>query len=174
MNANEKKLLAKIDDALRNPAIARKIDEIADHVEKNFIGSTESLAWETVPLDVYENQLPQGIRSSWVFLLRQNSNSGAERHPNSHQRVASWRRKGDLQIWKNDGWESHILSPDFGESVENRWASISVNTWHQAVVGPGEHWIVVSFHTASAEELIEERPDPADASLMRQRVYTKV
>jgi hypothetical protein len=159
---------------LSDPSVAKKIDQIADRVEGRFQGSDEALAWETVPLDVYGKPLPQGIRSSWVFLLRQNSSSGAERHPNSHQRVASWRRKGDLQIRTNDGWESHILSPDFRETVENRWASIPINVWHQAVVGPGEHWIVVSFHTASADELIEERPDPVDTTLMQQRVYTKV
>jgi hypothetical protein len=174
MDSNELKLLSKIDEVLRNPSIAKKIDQIADRVEKSFLSSTEGLAWETIPLDIYENSMPEGIRSSWVFLLRENSNSGPERHPNSHQRVTSWRRKGDLQIWEKDRWESHILSPDFGESADNRWASIPINTWHQAVVGSGEHWIVVSFHTASAEELIEERPDSADANLMRQRVYTKV
>ena len=174
MDAFESEFLTKIDRILSDPAVAKKIDEIADRVEERFQSSSEALAWETVPLDVYGKQLPEEIRSSWVFLLRQNSNSGAERHPNSHQRVTSWRRKADFQIWRNDGWESHILSPDFHESVENRWASIPVNVWHQAVVGPGEHWIVVSFHTASADELIEERPDPADANMMRQRVYTKV
>jgi hypothetical protein len=40
------------------------------------------------------------------------------------------------------------------------------NVWHQAVV-PAEDWVVVSFHTVPAEELIEERPDATDLSQRR-------
>jgi hypothetical protein len=38
-------------------------------------------------------------------------------------------------------------------------------------VVPNEDWVVVSFHTVPAEELIEERPDAADASRMEQKRY---
>jgi hypothetical protein len=174
MKEEEIQLLKQIDEILQDAQISKKIDEIADRVEDAFKTSSDSLAWETIPLRLYENRLPQTIRSSWIFVLRGKSSSGAERHPNSWQRVTSWRRKGDLQVWANDSWKSHILSPEFSESIEKRWASIPVNTWHQAVVESGEHWTVVSFHTASADELIEERPDPADETITHQRIYTKV
>jgi hypothetical protein len=171
MDQSERDLLERIDSLLQEPQVASCIDEIADRVEWKFKSSNEALAWEDVPLSIYQGKVPEMIRSSWVFLLRSDSTSGAERHPNSHQRVASWRGRGDLQIWNNDAWESHILSPDFQDSIEYRWASIPVNVWHQALVGPGNHWIVVSFHTASAEELVEERPDPAEPQSFRRRVY---
>ena len=54
--------------------------------------------------------------------------------------------------------------------MERRWLSIPVNVWHQAVV-LNTDWVVVSFHTVPAEELIEERPDPFDAVLKRRRRY---
>jgi len=171
MDGNERDILQNIDSLLQEKLIASHINEIANRVEKNFQNSSQALAWEDIPLTVYQGRLPEMICSSWVFLLRADSSSGAERHPNSRQRVMSWRGRGDLQIWNQDRWESHILLPDFREPVENRWASIPEYVWHQAVVGPGNHWIVVSFHTAKTEELIEERPDPIDAKSFRQRVY---
>ncbi len=174
MNEEERKLLWSINQILQDPSVAPVIDRIADRVERNFSGADEALAWETVPLEIYAGKLPESIRSSWVFLLREGASSGAERHPNSHQRVRSWRQTGDLQIWIDDRWESHVLQPDFRALIEHQWASIPVNFWHQAVVAAGEHWIVVSFHTATAAELIEERPDPADAKRMQRRIYTEL
>ena len=158
MDANEIRLLQQIDRLLQDDRIAQRLNDIADRVERNFSGSDEPLAWEDIPMEIYGNALPQEIRSSWIFLLRADSNSGPERHPNSHQRVTSWRGIGDLQVWSDEQWQSNVLVPDFQQITEKRWASIPVNTWHQAVVGSGNHWIVVSFHTASTEELIEERP----------------
>jgi hypothetical protein len=45
------------------------------------------------------------------------------------------------------------------------------NIWHQPVVSPDNDWVVVSFHTVPAEELIEERPDPSRDSGTRQMHY---
>jgi hypothetical protein len=171
MDANEIQLLKQLDDLLKLPSVAVALNDIADRIEKNFLRSFEPLAWEDVPLEVYLNRLPDQIHSSWVFLLRADSNSGAERHPNSIQRVTAWRGAADFQVWIDDQWKSQLLVPDFNRPIEDRWVTIPVNTWHQAVVGPGNHWIVVSFHTASAEELIEERPNPADATKFHQRLY---
>jgi hypothetical protein len=171
MDDREAKLLQGFDRLLQEPSVVSRLDAIADSVEQKFQGSGELLAWEDVPLEIYKGGLPDEIRSSWVFLLRSGSNSGAERHPNSYQRVTAWRGRGDLQIWVQDRWESHVLVPDFTVAVQHRWASIPVNTWHQAVVEPGRHWVVVSFHTASTEELIEERPDPDQENVFLRRLY---
>ena len=171
MDQNEIKLLQHLDELLQTSRVASRLNAIADRVESNFRNSSEPLAWEDVPLEIYGENLPSEIRSSWVFLLRAGSNSGAERHPNSHQRVTAWRGSADFQVWSDDQWKSNILRPNFNRPVEERWASIPVNTWHQAVVGPGNHWIVVSFHTAKTEELIEERPDPNGSGKFHQRIY---
>jgi hypothetical protein len=174
MDDSEKLLLQAINLAIQNPSVIAQIDAIADRVERNFTSSREPLAWESVPLALYGDSLPSEIRSSWVFLLREGSASGAERHPNSHQRVRSWRRSGDFQVRIGDRWESHFLENNFDVPLERQWASIPVNVWHQAVVGPVGHWIVLSFHTAAAEDLIEERPDALESGRMNQRLYTAI
>jgi hypothetical protein len=47
---------------------------------------------------------------------------------------------------------------DPGAPLERRWISIPKNIWHRPVIPNDGDWVVVSFHTASAAELIEERP----------------
>jgi len=175
MNEEERKLLQSIDQILQEPSVAEKIDQIADGVKAKSSGKEETMAWATIPLEIYKGKLPQGIRSSWVFLLKEGLNSGAEhhRHPNSYQRVRSWRGTGDLQVWIEDHWQSHILLDDFHAKTEDQWASIPPNVWHQAVAPAEQHWIVISFHTAAADELIEESLDPADEKRMQRRTYAE-
>src|SRR5262249_54465621 len=62
------------------------------------------------------------------------------------------------------------LVSEGGAGLEARWISVPPNVWHQAVV-PDQDWVVVSFHTVPAHELIEERPDAEDASRTHQRQY---
>jgi len=105
-----------------------------------------------------------------VFVLRANTRSGAERHPNSHQRMMSYRGSGDLQTRQRGDWCSHPLTSDPSAPIAERWISIPPYVWHQGVV-PGENWAVVSFHTAGEQELIEERPASSDEAAIDQRTY---
>ncbi len=114
------------------------------------------LAWRSVPLVIYD-RLPGGIASSWVFVLREGCSSGAERHPNSIQRVMSYQGCADMRTWDGERWVSHLLQSEAGQPLENRWLSIPTNVWHRPVMGD-VRWAVVSFHTASDTELIEELP----------------
>ena len=59
-----------------------------------------------------------------------------------------------MRTWDGERWVSHVLRRD-GEGLEDRWLSIPVNVWHRPVMGDGD-WVVVSFHTAADDELIEE------------------
>jgi len=115
------------------------------------------MAGETVPLSALEPGLPPAIRSCWVFILRDGAVTGAERHPNSRQRTLSWRGAGDLMTLSADRWTGHRLTSGPRAPLLRRWVSIPAGTWHRAVVRGG-HWVVLSFHTATAGGLIEERP----------------
>jgi hypothetical protein len=125
------------------------------------------------------------IRSSWVFILRAGRNTGAERHPNSHQRMMSFEGSGDMQVGddeqtsdvgsqRSEGairWQSNVLVSDPDARLERRWISIPENVWHRPVVSKEPDWVVVSFHTVPAEELIEERPADVGAEGTRQMRY---
>ena len=157
MEASERLVLERLDAAVRDPLARRVIDAIADRLLVRLGGDPSApMSLAPVPLETYAS-LPLPIRSSWVFVLRRSTTSGAERHPNSHQRLMSLRHDADLQTWDEGRWRSNILLSDPAAPLERRWLSIPVNVWHQPVMGH-EHWVVVSFHTVEAAELIEERP----------------
>jgi hypothetical protein len=128
------------------------------------------MAWEPLPIEIYGSALPSFILSSWVFILRAHIETGAERHPNSHQRMVSYRGSGDFQTRVNGPWESNYLTSESGAPLEERWISIPVNVWHQSAK-PESDWTVVSFHTVPAEELIEERPNPENERETEQTKY---
>ena len=169
MNPTERDILAALDRAVR--AAAGDIEPIVARVDRALQASPgDVLAWEPIPLSMYKSPLPETIRSSWVFVLRANLATGAERHPNSHQRMMSFRGRGDFPTRTGEAWVSHYLRSDPEATVEERWISIPPNVWHQGVVGP-EDWAVVSFHTVLDHELIEERPALETEAETRRRHY---
>ncbi len=171
MDHEESRILEVLDIAVRSESVMPKIDEIVSRVEQKLRENPDDvLAWEPIPLDFYTSSLPETIRSSWVFILRANTTTGAERHPNSHQRMMSYRGSGDFQTLTEGAWCSHLLKSDQTVPIEERWISIPQNVWHQAVV-PVENWVVVSFHTATEHDLIEERPGTEATDTVSQRKY---
>jgi hypothetical protein len=154
----EKRTLAALDPIMRRAGVRAVIDAAAERVEKTLRAAPGAqMAWETVPLSTFDPGLPETIRSSWVFILRDGAVTGAERHPNSVQRTLSWRGAGDLMTRTGDRWTSPRLASDGSAPLGRRWITIPAGTWHQVVVRGG-HWVVLSFHTVPAEDLIEERP----------------
>jgi hypothetical protein len=171
LTPDEFRILKVLDNCLKPSCVRASIDQIVARVERQLEqDSTSQMAWEPIPLSVFGDALPLEIQSSWVFILRAGATTGAERHPNSHQRVTSYRGSGDLQVRVDDAWQSSQLVSKSDAQLARRWASIPANVWHQAVV-PGENWIVVSFHTVAAHELIEERPQGQDWGSTRSRTY---
>lgn len=169
--AQERRLLQKLDRALKREPVPDRIDSAVLRLEAELTRNPGSLmAWEPLSLEPFGAELPGVIRSGWIFILQGGSSTGAERHPNSHQRTMSYRGEGDLQVRVGERWRSTPLASSFDAPLERRWTSIPPNVWHQAVV-PDRHWVVVSFHTAAQDALVEERADPADARRMRKRRY---
>ncbi len=154
---SERDILDSLDHCVHSPRATAYLSALAGEVSAVLQGdSAARLAWRSVPLDIYD-QLPAGIASSWVFVLRAGCSSGAERHPNSIQRVMSYRGWADMRTWDGNRWISNILRSDPDSPLEHRWLSIPINCWHRPVMGDVD-WVVVSFHTASDSELIEELP----------------
>ena len=183
MTAEERSLLQLLDRTLRSEQIRAQILPIVERVRSELTRKRGVLlAWEPIPLTLFDGALPDVIRSSWVFILRAGVNTGAERHPNSHQRMMSFEGIGDMQTdTRSEGksarassdivWQSHVLVSDPEAPLERRWISIPQNVWHQPVIPKGSDWVVVSFHTVPAEELIEERPPDSDAGAVKRMLY---
>jgi hypothetical protein len=167
----EREILVQIEGCLSLSRVRASIDPIVERVAQKLAGDPSAvMAWEPIPLAAYDGRLPGMIRSSWVFILRAGATTGAERHPNSHQRVMSYRGYGEFQVWANDQWCSYPLVTNPDGPIETRWASIPIGVWHQVVV-PADDWVVVSFHTVPEDELIEERPDADQLGSTRRKQY---
>jgi hypothetical protein len=201
MTARERSLLQGLDTLLRSLKVHARIQPVVERVCAQLAKKPERalMSWEAIPLTIYDNALPPAIRSSWVFVLRAGTDTGAERHPNSHQRMMSLQGTGDMRIGEDASidespnrsvleskriseskvkdaeakirWKSNVLVSEPDAPLQRRWVSIPPNVWHRPVVGHGADWIVVSFHTVPAEELIEERPDPEARVGTRQMRY---
>jgi hypothetical protein len=129
------------------------------------------MTWEPIPLSVFARTLLPEIQSAWVFVLRAGVNTGWERHPNSHQRMMSFGGGGDMQTGEPAQWQSNELVSDSDAPLEQRWISIPPRAWHRPVVGKDADWVVVSFHTVAADELIEERLDDSTQTGTKQMKY---
>ena len=172
MTAEEHSVLEALDAVLRSETLRAQIRPIVERLRAELARKTEALmTWEPIPLSVFDRALPHGIRSAWVFILRAGADTGAERHPNSHQRMMSFEGGGDLQTGEPGRWQSNILISEPVAPLEQRWISIPPNVWHRPVVGRDADWAVVSFHTVEAHELIEEKPDTSSKSGTKQMKY---
>jgi hypothetical protein len=77
-----------LDAVLRSERARQHIRSIEVRVRQQLTREKDALmSWEPFPLDILATTLPAEIRSAWVFALRAGSDTGAKRHPNSHQRM---------------------------------------------------------------------------------------
>ena len=178
MTAAERAILVGLDQILRSERIRTLIRPVVERVRNKLSRETGAfMAWEPIPLTIYGSVLLSPIKSSWIFVLRAGAHTGAERHPNSHQRMMSFQGSGDMQVQagssapNNEGWQSNMLISDSDAPLEKRWISIPQNVWHQPVISKEADWVVVSFHTVPAEELIEERPETSGHERTKQMRY---
>src|SRR6266481_2841245 len=172
--AQERSRLELLDAALQSGSVREHICSVVVRVREELARKKDALmSWEPIPLHIFVTTLPPEIRSAWVFVLRTGADTGAERHPNSHQRMTSFEGSGDLQTGEPGKWQSNVLVSDPDAPLERRWVSIPTNVWHRPVINAETNWAVVSFHTVPAEELIEERPDDSREAGTRQMKYLK-
>src|SRR6058998_1902382 len=130
MTAEERSLLEALDTIVGSEKIRAQIYPIVERVRTELVRNKKAqMTWEPIPLTIYGGALPSGIRSSWVFVLRAGATTGAERHPNSHQRMMSFEAAGDLQTGGEDRWESNLLVSAMNLDLERRWISIPRNVW---------------------------------------------
>jgi hypothetical protein len=170
MTKEERFTLETLDKIVQSGPVRSRIEPIVERVRADLARKPDALmSWEPVELETFGGQLPSSIRSGWVFVLRAGLDTGAERHPNSHQRMMTFAGSGDMkmdatgrpnevEVESEIAWHSHLLVGDAKAPLERRWISIPRNIWHRPVIPKAADWVVVSFHTVPADELIEERP----------------
>src|SRR3954447_19041957 len=141
MRPEERTCLESIDTILRSDAVRQQIRPVVECVRAELARKKEALmTWEPIPLTVFGRALPTEIRSAWVFVLRAGADTGAERHPNSHQRMMTFEGSGNLQTSEHGNWQSNVLVSDADASLEQRWILIPTNVWHRPVINSESDW----------------------------------
>jgi hypothetical protein len=154
-------LLPALNDLVHTSLAMTTVAETLRRVTRQLEASGTLMAWEVVSRDAFGEGLSESIRSCWIFVIRAGASTGAERHPNSHQRSFSLIGSGRFELRDGLNWRSHPLESTERTSVDERWVSIPPSMWHRLVVG-SEPWGMLSFHTVDPEELIEETPIDSD------------
>ena len=122
MTKEERSLLEALDNALRSDRVREHIRSIVVRVREQLAHRKDALmTWEPFPLEILQKELPPDIRSAWIFVLRAGADTGAERHPNSHQRMMSFEGSGDMQTGEPGKWQSNVLVSDPAAPLEQRW-----------------------------------------------------
>src|SRR6266516_8113274 len=139
MTPEERSRLESLDAVLRSERVREQIRPIVERVRAELARKKEALmTWEPIPLAVFGRGVPAGVLSVWVFILRAGVDTGAERHPNSRQRMMSFEGIGDMQTNARSAgksarapsdivWQSHILVSDPEAPLDRRWISIPQN-----------------------------------------------
>lgn len=161
MTAPGDPVLRVLNDVVDVTSAVSSAGEFLPRVIQQLQGTNELMTWEVVPLSAFGGRLPESIRSCWIFAIRAGARTTPERHPNSHQRSFSLTGSGTFEVHVEGAWSSHPLVSTPGKSLEQRSVSIPPSTWHRLIVGP-EVWGMVSFHTVTPGELIEEKPVAPD------------
>ena len=165
----EADLMRRLSGLVHEEQTRARLQELALRLRDELQSQPDSKSTAAVvPLELYGDFLPGDVRSSWVFVLRENYDHPAERHPNSIQRMFALDSAGAMEVWEDGAWRHRPLSP----GADDPGLSIPAYAWHRPA-RLGNLWGVVSFHTVPAAELIEEVGDPETGLTQQSRHYIK-
>jgi hypothetical protein len=135
-------------ELIRRPAIYRLIDNLKQQLPQ----TSEPFVWSTIDRESITAQLPDAIRSCWIFVLKKDVPSGCHFHPNSIQHMVMIEGEGSSKVGVSSGQMKRFGEPDC--SLDDIWYVIPEGTPHEFFPG-GRDMVVVSFHTCASDELEE-------------------
>jgi branched-chain amino acid aminotransferase len=115
---------------------------------------TAAFSWSALSSRSLPKDLPEGVQSAWVFVVRRGRTAGCHMHPTSTQTTISLEGRGTVYVGEPGNARGVALTADERASADERGVAIAPGTYHDAVAADNE-WVVVSFHTASAQGLTE-------------------
>jgi mannose-6-phosphate isomerase-like protein (cupin superfamily) len=155
MNVDLQKLNSAVEFLTNQNSFAQAVNELREEVNH----SSEPFVWSVIDLKSIESELPQEIKSGWIFVLKKNVPSGCHYHPNSIQHMVMIEGQGTSKV----GEESRRML-QFGSantSLEDIWYVISEGVPHE-FFPEDKDVTVVSFHTCEAEQLEEVACDTGE------------
>jgi mannose-6-phosphate isomerase-like protein (cupin superfamily) len=149
VNTNElEKLNTAVEFLVNRETFLETIEQLSEGINH----SQESFVWSVIDLNSIECELPEGIRSCWIFVLKKDVSSGCHYHPNSIQHMVTIKGQGMSKVAGEYKRMARFgLSND---SVTDKWLVIGKGVPHE-FFPEKEDMVVVSFHTCEPNELEE-------------------
>jgi hypothetical protein len=133
---------------LRQRTILESIQELKDNIRH----TKEPFVWSVIDLNNLECDLPENIKSGWIFVLKKDVPSGSHYHPNSIQHMVMIEGQGRSNI--ADVWKRMVQFGSTDHILEDIWYVIDEGIVHEFFPEKTD-MVVVSFHTCLANELEE-------------------
>ena len=140
--------LSQLNDAVAELIARQAIRDLAENLKNELPDTEEPFVWSTIDMESISAQLPDSIKSCWMFVLKKDVPSGCHFHPNSIQHMVVIEGEGTSKI----GSVSDQLKR-FGES-DDGWCVIPEGVPHEFFPTMSD-MVVISFHTCQSEELQE-------------------
>src|SRR5215510_3200954 len=90
--------LSKLNEAVEFLTRQDTFGQAVDHLRNSLSRSSEPFVWSVIDLNSIESELPEEIKSCWIFVLKQDVPSGCHYHPNSIQHMVVIKGQGTSQI----------------------------------------------------------------------------
>jgi hypothetical protein len=142
------KLNTAVEFLIDQKTFLETIEQLSEEINR----SQEPFVWSVIDPNSIDRELPESIRSCWIFVLRKDVSSGCHYHPNSIQHMVIIRGRGMSKVAG-----IHKRMVQFGSSndpLADIWYVIGKCVPHE-FFPEEEDMIVVSFHTCEASELEE-------------------
>ena len=142
------KLNTAVEFLLNQESFLERIERLNEEINH----SRESFVWSVIDLSFIDRQLPECIRSCWLFVLKKDIWTGCHYHSNSIQHMVMVTGQG---VSKVAGTHKRMIR--FGstnDSPSDVWCVIDKGVPHE-FYPEDSNMVVVSFHTCEANELEE-------------------
>lgn len=97
------KLNAAVEFLISQKTFLERIEQLSEEINH----CQEPFVWSVIDLNSTDREVPEGIRSCWIFVLKKDVSSGCHYHPNSIQHMVAIKAK-ECRKWPahTGGWLS--------------------------------------------------------------------
>ena len=145
------KFLQQLTDAIELLVKQDTFGKTVNELQEALSHSPEPFVWSVIDLKSIQIELPQEIKSCWLFVLKKDVPSGCHYHPNSIQHMVMIKGQGTSRVAEK---RKRILQFGSANAVEDIWYVIDRGVPHE-FFPENEDMTVVSFHTCEADQLEE-------------------
>ena len=157
MNVDLQKLNAAVEFLINQNTFKKSLSELHEAINQ----SSERFVWSVIDLHSIKSELPDDIKSCWIFVLKKDVPSGCHYHPNSVQHMVMIKGQGMSKVGDRT---RRILKLGLTNVLEDVWCVIDKGVPHE-FFPEQEDMTVVSFHTCEADQLEEIACDTGETRL---------